>query len=116
MRPHLDYCDVIYNKPLIEKIIDTLELIQYNGTLTIFGAIKGRSTEKLRNELNIEYLKYRQWMRILPLFNKIYTLKLTTYLYNLFPLVTRFYVIRNNTNVVSFNCRAEFVMKSFLVS
>ena len=74
MRPHLYYYDVIYNKTLIEKFIDTLELIQYNATLTIFGVIKGRSKEKLRNELTIEYLRYGQWMGILSLFNKTYTL------------------------------------------
>ena len=41
LRPHLDYCDVIYDKFRNEKFIDTLEKIQNNATLAITGAIKG---------------------------------------------------------------------------
>ena len=37
LRPHLDYCDVMYDKPRNEKFIDTLESIQYNSTLAITG-------------------------------------------------------------------------------
>ena len=33
LRPHLDYCDVIYVKPHNEKFTDTLESIQYNVVL-----------------------------------------------------------------------------------
>ena len=56
LRPHLDYCDVINDKPRSEKLIDTLESIQYNATLAIAGAIKGTSKEKLHNELGLVYL------------------------------------------------------------
>ena len=38
-RPHVDYCDAIYNKPPNEKFIDTLEFIQYNATRTRTGDI-----------------------------------------------------------------------------
>ena len=62
LRPHLDYCDVIYDKPHNEKFTDTLELIQYNAALAITGAIKRTSKEKLYNELGLEYLKDRRWM------------------------------------------------------
>ena len=51
LRPHLDYCDVIYDKPRNEK---NLESIQYNATLAITGAIKGTSKEKLYNKLALE--------------------------------------------------------------
>ena len=60
LRPHLDYCDVIYDKPRNEKFIGTLESIQYNATLAITGTIKGTSKEKLYNELGLEYLRDRQ--------------------------------------------------------
>ena len=63
LRPHLDYCDVIYDKPHNEKFTDILESIQYNAAL----AIKGTSKEKLYNELGLEYLKNRRWMRRLCL-------------------------------------------------
>ena len=58
-RPHLDYCDVIYDKPHNEKFTDTVESFQYNAALAIMGAIKGTSKEKLYNELGLEYLKDR---------------------------------------------------------
>ena len=85
MRPHLDYCDVIYDKSHNETFTDTVELIQYNANLAITGAIKGTSKEKLYNELGLEYLKDRRWMRTLCLFHKIHNLKWLKYLYNLIP-------------------------------
>ena len=57
LRPHLDYCHVIYDKPHTEKFTDTVESIQYNTALAITGPIKGTSKEKLYNELGLEYLK-----------------------------------------------------------
>ena len=60
LRPHLDYCDVIYDKPHKEKFTDTLESIQYNAALAITGTIKGTFKEKLCNELGLEYLKDRR--------------------------------------------------------
>ena len=45
LRPHLDYCDLVYDKPRNEKFIDTLESIQYSATLAITGAINGTSKE-----------------------------------------------------------------------
>ena len=112
-RPHLDYCDVIYDKPHNEKFTDTVESFQYNVALAITGAIKGTSKEKLYNELGLEYLKDRRWVPRLCLFHKIYNLKSPKYLYNLIPSVDRFYNTRNNTNVPSFNCRAEYFKNSF---
>ena len=47
LRPHVDYCDVIYDKPRKEIFTDTAESIQYNTALAITGAIKGTSKEKL---------------------------------------------------------------------
>ena len=43
--------------------IDTLESIQYNATLSITGAIKETSKEKLCNELGLKYLRDRRWMQ-----------------------------------------------------
>ena len=108
LRPHLDYCDFIYDKPLKEKFTDTLESFQYNVALVITGAIKGTSKEILYNKLALEYLKDRRWMVRLCLFHKIYNLKSPKYLYNLIPSVNRFYDTRNNTNVPFFNCREEY--------
>ena len=113
LRPHLDYCDVIYDKPHNEKFTDTAESIQYNAALAIAGTIKGTSKEKLYNELRLLYLKDRRWMRRLCLFHKIHNLKPPKYLYNLIPSVNRFYDTRSNTNVPPFNCRTEYFKNSF---
>ena len=42
-----------------------LESIQYNAALTITGAIRGTSKEKLYQELGFESLQQRLWYRIL---------------------------------------------------
>ena len=81
MRPHLDYCDFIYDKPHNEKFTDTVESLQYDAALAITGGIKGTSKEKLYNELGLEYLKDIRLMRRLCLFHKIYNLKPPKYLY-----------------------------------
>ena len=107
LRPHLDYCDVIYDKSHNEKFTDTLESIQYNA------ALSKERLKKLYNELGLEYLKDRRWRRRLCLFHKIYNVKSPKYLYNLIPSVNCFYVTRNNTNVPSFNCRTEYFKNSF---
>ena len=111
LRPHLDYGDVIYDKPHKEKFTDTIESIQYNAALAITG--KQTSKENLYNELGLEYLKDRLQMQKLCLFHKIYYLKSPKKLYNLIPSANRFYNSRNNTNVPSFNCRTEYFKNSF---
>ena len=60
LRPHLDYWDVIYDKPHNKKFTDTIESFQYNVALAITGAIKGTSKGKLYNKLGLEYLKDRR--------------------------------------------------------
>ena len=86
LRPYLDYCDVIYDKPQNEKFTDTVESIQRNAALAIAGATKRTPKEKLYNELSLKYLQDRRWMRKLCLFHKIYNFKSPKYLYNLITL------------------------------
>ena len=115
MRPHLDNCDIICDRPHSEKFTDTVESIQYKAALAITGAIKEMPKDKLYNELGLEYLKDRRWMPRLCLFHKIYNLKSPKYLYNLTPSVNCFYDTRNNTNVPSFNCRTEYFKNFFFL-
>ena len=58
--PHLDYGDIIYDKAFNESFHAKLESLQYNATLTITGAIRGSSTEKIYEELSLESLKSRR--------------------------------------------------------
>ena len=49
LRPHLDYHDVMYDKPHNKKFTDTVELFRYNAALAVTGAVKGTYKEKLYN-------------------------------------------------------------------
>ena len=40
-----------------------IELFQYNAALAITEAIKGSSHEKLHQELGLEYLYQRRWVK-----------------------------------------------------
>ena len=63
IRPHLDYSDIIYNQPNNESFCNLIERVQYNSALAITSAIKGTSQLKIYNELGIESLKFRRWIR-----------------------------------------------------
>ena len=54
IRPHLDYCDVIYDQPNNESFCTQIERIQYKVPLAITGAIRGTSQIKLYKELGLE--------------------------------------------------------------
>ena len=45
----------------------TLETTQYNATLAITGAIKGKSKENLYNKLCTKYLRDMTWIQKLSL-------------------------------------------------
>ena len=53
MRPYLDYGDVIYDQPSNDAFSNKLETVQYNAALAITRAMKGRSREKLYEELGL---------------------------------------------------------------
>ena len=70
IRPHLNYCDIIYDQLNNESIRTKIEQIQYNTALAITGAIRGTSQTKLYHELGLESLKFRTWFRWLCTFFK----------------------------------------------
>ena len=47
IRPHLDYGDILYDKPNNENVQNKIEKVQYRACLTITGAIQGTSKEKI---------------------------------------------------------------------
>ena len=63
VRSHLDYGNVIYDQPNNSRLSDKIESVQYNAALAITGAIRGTSKEKLYQELGLESLKDRRWLR-----------------------------------------------------
>ena len=68
IRPHFDYCDVIYDQPNNESFCSKIEQIQYNAALAITGAIRGTSQTKLYSELGLESLKFRRFRRLCTFF------------------------------------------------
>ena len=85
IRPHLDYCDVIYDQPHNESFCKKIESIQYNAALAITGAIKGTSRVRLYRELGLESLSDRRYCRRLIYFYKIVHHKSPKYLSDLLP-------------------------------
>ena len=61
IRPHLDYGDILYDKPENENFQNKLEKVQYRACLAITGAIQETSRQKLifewRNKVNF-FIKY----------------------------------------------------------
>ena len=60
IKPHLDCCDVIYDKIFSESWHKKLESAQYNVALPITGAIRGTKTVKLYQELGLESLQNKR--------------------------------------------------------
>ena len=112
IRPHLDYGDVIYDKPNLSSSTNKIESVQYNAALAITGAIRGTSKEKLYKELGFESLKDRRWLRWLCYLYKIVSTKQPAYLYDLIPPFQR--SSSNKGCIYEPFCRTVFFKNSFL--
>ena len=111
VRPHLGYGDVIYDQPNISRLSDKIESVQYNAALAITGAIRGTSKEKLYQELGLEFLKDRRWLRRMSYLYKIISTKLSPYLYELIlPLQSSH---RYPSCFQTFRFRTTFFQNSF---
>ena len=95
IRPHFDYCDVIYHIPNIHDmytsanslhtLMESIERIQYHAALAITGTWQGSSRTKLYEELGWESLTDRRWLRRLIQFYKIHNNMTPQYLKNNIP-------------------------------
>ena len=102
---------------LITRIISPkLELLQYNVCLAITGAIRGTSREKLYEELGLESLQLRRWLRKLSCFYKLFNSEQPHYLFKLIPSRSCSYVTRNIHNISFFKTRLTFFKNSFFPS
>ena len=99
IRSQLDYADVIYVQAYNSAFHDKLESIQYNACLAITGEIRGTSTEKIYQELGLESLKSRRWLRKLCRFYKIFNEKSPSYLFKLIPNCNRVHKTRLSYNI-----------------
>ena len=64
---------LVYNQPLNYDFSNKLETVQYNAALEIMGSIKGVSLERLYQQLTLESLRQRRWMKhIWQLFQRFF--------------------------------------------
>ena len=112
VRPHLDYGDVVYDQQSNQSLSNKIESVQYNAALAITGAIRGSSKIKLYQELGLEFLKERRWMRRLCYLHKIISDCKPFYLYSSLP---KYLNSRRYPNYFSLlRCRTVLFENSFL--
>ena len=113
IRPHIDYGDFIYDKPNNDSFVQNLESIQYNAGLAITGAIKGTSRDRIYQELGIESLSSRRWIRKLLNFHKYFSCKSPSYLYSIIPKVNNESQTRQRDNIPLLKTRTDTFKYSY---
>ena len=123
VRPHLDYCDIIYHEPAIINPpplglsltiqMEKVEKIQYQAALAVSGTWQGSSRTKLYEQLGWETLSDRRKCRRILQIHKIENEKTPSYLKNKLPAQRR---PQRNGNVVTYHkmrCRTNRYTNSF---
>ena len=124
IRPHLDFCDVIYHVPCITNpfdssinlnyLMNTLERIQYHAALAITGTWKGTNLNKIYNELGWETLTERRWSRRLFHFYKIQNNLAPPYMKIPLPPPRNYlYSIRSENILNEISCNSDSYRNSF---
>ena len=113
IRPHLDYCDVIFDQSNNEVFVAKLN--KYS-TLAITGAIRGTSQSKLYNELGLKSLKFRRWFRQLCTFFKIKIYGKSENLLNKTPSSQIHYNKRNADQIETFIAEHIFLKAIFFLT
>ena len=124
VRPHLDYCDIIYHTPSIsnpyfsnQKLassMERIERIQYQAGLAVTGCWQGSNRNSLYEELGWESLSDRRWARRLSYFYKIIHGFSPDYLLEHLPSAhVSVYEQRNPKVLLEINCRTSKYMNSF---
>ena len=116
IRPHLDYGDIIHDKPDNESFKSKIENIQYKACTAITSAIQATSRERLYQELGLESSENRRWYRKLLFFHKTVNgatpRYLTSYLNtNENPVFTT--RASNQNKIRRFRARTEHFKQSF---
>ena len=112
IRPHLDYGDIVYDKPN-EVFANKIEKAQHDAALPITGTIRGTSREKLYAELGLESLKFRRQFRKLACFHKVQSTGLSKYLLQLIPTNFLSYILGKPLNIPHYYCRTDIFKNSF---
>ena len=124
VRPHLDYCDIIYHLPSLTNLSDSsinlnfmmqsLESTQYQAALSVLGAWKGSRKISMYEELGWESLSDRRWFRRLCQFYKIQNDLAPLYLKEAIPQPRTFLYGQRRENVLhEIPCRTTRFFNSF---
>ena len=114
IRPHLDYGGIIYDQQNNQAFSNKLEVVRYNAALGITGAIRDTSKTKLYQELGLESLKPRRWLRRLCYFYKIKNYGLPEYFLKLIPVDTHSYNTHISENITTYHCRTNTITNTYL--
>ena len=95
VRPHLDYCDIIYHIPpsvhhpplgtSLNYLMEKMEKNQYQAALAVTGAWQGSSRVKLYEELGWESLSERRMCKRVLQIHKIVDRRTPSYLRDKMP-------------------------------
>ena len=113
IRPHLDFCDVIYHISNISdvsipsfRLNNLMNAVQYQAALAITATWKGTNLDKVYEPLWWESLTDRRWFRRLTYFYKIYNNYTPEYLQSpIPPLRTHLYGNRSDNVLRGIFCR-----------
>ena len=85
--PHLDYGDAIYDQASNKSFHQSLESLRYSAAIAITGVIRGTLSEKFFQDLGLETLKLKRWLRKFCLFYKLIKENSATYLFQITPTI-----------------------------
>ena len=71
VRPHLEYGDIVYDKPNNSSLSNKIKSLNFNTALAIADTIRDSTKEKFYQELSFESLKDRRCMRKIVYFERI---------------------------------------------
>ena len=123
VRPHLDYCDIIYHIPpkldqigvVLNSVMEMAEKVQYQAALAVTGTWQNSSRSKLYEELGWESLSDRRWCRRILQIHKILNNKTPSYLHLKLPCRRRpLYRLNIENNYYEIRCKSSRYVNSFL--
>ena len=108
--PFLDYEDVIYDQPSDKSFLSRIESIQDNVAFAKTRAVRGSSHEKFYQELMLEHLNQKRWMRRLCLLYKFHSTEQPACIHDLLPPMRK---SSGHPNTFNISFRREYFKNSF---
>ena len=101
---------MIHDQPENESFSSKVESVQYNTYLAITGATRRTSQEKLYQELGLESLRSRRWLRRMCYFYKVVKTQKPLYLFVLIP--PKLNSLRHPNTYSVMRCRNDYFKNS----